>query len=205
MLVFLKEEHDMMTKLKAILLCMGLCLLAFAYGCILSPDQGGGGDPTPPVVWKDLTHKDDVIENFVNAYNKADITHYQQLLHPDYTFYLQKADVTNGKEFFTRTEDVNIQTEMFKATRGQATNASLNADKLELSILSGSWLAVDSIGNQPCNDCWKTTREYTITLIFTGGQNGYTGNDQTEFIVVPVVEGGKTLYKLWRQTDINGG
>jgi hypothetical protein len=188
-----------MSGLAALALISCLCLIG---GC--KDTTAPAPAPDPSKTFRPLTDKADVITNLVLSYTKADITHYEELLHPDYTFYLQAWDVTNGKEFFTRTEDVNIQTEMFKATRGQATTPALNLDRLELSLTGGSWTPVDSIDGAPCVDCWKTTREYTMTLIFTGGLNGYTGNDQTEFIIVPVIEGGKKLYKLWRQTDING-
>lgn len=195
----------MNAKLKGVLAAIAVCAFLFGYGCIFNPDQGGGGNNNgPPVVYKELTQKEDVVDNLVTCYNNANSAHYEELLHPDYTFYFQ--DVQDGggggKQFFTRSEDIALQQNMFNATRGAASDPALNLDKLTLTLTAGSWTSFDSLGGAQCNDCWTTQREYTVTIIFTGGQNGYTGNDLVELVVIPVEENGKKLYKLWRLTDI---
>jgi len=196
----------MMTKLKSMTLIAGVCALAFAYGCILSPDDSGGGPPVPPAVFKDLTQKEDVVYNLALSYNKADIAQYQKLLHEGYRFYNQTVDVQGGmEEFRTRDWDINSATKMFLAARGQLTSdPAKNLDKLTLEITDGSWTAQDTVPGlpAPCVDCWVTMREYKLNLMLVGGQQGYNGYDNVQMIIVPVEEGGKKLYKLYRVDDI---
>jgi hypothetical protein len=205
-LIFPKEEKSML-KLKATMLGVGACALAFFCGCILSPDQdknGGGGGGTP--IYKDLTQKEDPIDNLMTSYNNANIQEYEKLLHPDYLFYNQTADVAQGlPEFLTKDTDVRETTNMFAAARGQYKNAAQNLDALTLEITPASWMSLDTVPGlpAPCVDCWATTRQYLVNAVLTGGQTTLRGNDLVQIIVVPVEENGKKLYKLYRVEDIS--
>ena len=176
--------------------------LVMNYGCILSPDEGGGGGDNNTVQFKPLTDKENVIYNLVLCYKAADFNHYNELLHPDFTFHNQKDPLNPGlDEQWNKAQDIQITTNMFNSTRGQNPDPNWNLNKLELTITTASWAPVDSIGGAPCDDCWQTTREYYITAVTDGGDT-YIGNDLSLFIVVPVTEGSTKLYKLWRQDDL---
>ena len=195
----------MMTKLKVALLALGVCALAFSNGCIFSPETGPVGPTLPPAESKDLTQKEDPIFNLILAYNNADIAQYEKLLHPQYTFYNQDKDVLTGMDKFrTREWDMSSTRNMFLATRGQCPEPTLNLDVLKLEMGDGSWMMADTVPGlpTPCVDCWTTMRRYTVSLMLTGGINGWNGDDVVQIIVVPVDEGGKRLYKIYRMDDI---
>ena len=185
-----------MSSLAALSLVFCLCLI------------GGCKDTTAPPLPRippDLTQKEDVVYNLALSYNKADIAQYQKLLHEGYRFYNQTADVQRGMEQFrTRDWDINATTKMFLAAKGQLTaDPAMNLDKLALEIRDGSWTAQDTVpGLGPCVDCWTTMRGYSLTLLLVGGQSGYMANGHVQIIVVPVDEGGKKLYKIYRMDDI---
>jgi hypothetical protein len=178
--------------------------LAFVFGCLFGPKD----DKVPPKTtknFKPLTEKENVIYNLVLAYDKADITHYDELLHANYTWHNQVDPLNpNLEEQWTRAQYLSATTNMFDATRGLNPDPDLNLDKLELDIASASWaLYPDSIPGypHPCGDCWETTREYFVTVTTKGGDT-YIANDLCLFIVVPVTDGGVKVYKLWRADDL---
>jgi hypothetical protein len=149
----------------------------------------------PPGALKPLTEKENVISNLVASYDRADIAGYEELLHPDYTFRMQERDVASGQdEFWTRDHDMHVTRNMFLAAKGQdKADPARNLDQLTLELGPGAWSPVDSIGGSPCGDCWMTTREYRLTLMFAGNRGGYVSNDLAQIIVVPVDEGGQRL------------
>lgn len=179
-----------------------ISFLLFAAGCVLSPDDNKTPAKTTDQ-FKSLTDKENVIYNLALSYNKADIAHYEELLHPDYTWYFQSADLARGLPvFWTREQDVSATANIFRSVRGQNSNPEMNLDKIELEITAGSWSPVDSVAGAPCSDCWMTTRQYSLTCLTSGGQNGFTGNDMVQLIVVPVGDEWQKVYKIWRMQDI---
>jgi len=159
-----------------------------------------------PGAFKPLTEKENVISNLMMSYDRADIASYGELLHPDYTFYLQARDVASGQdEFWGRDQDLRVTRNMFLAAKGQyAADPAKNLDKLTLELGSGSWSPVDSVDGSSCADCWMTTRDYRLSLMFADHESGIVSNDLAQIIVVPVDEGGRKLYKIWRLTDVHG-
>jgi hypothetical protein len=193
-------------KMRITLAYITIAALFVAYGCILSPDKGGGGgDNQDTTGFRPLTDKENVIFNLMLSYKRADINQYGDLLHDQYTWHNQLDPSTpNLEEQWTRTQDYNATHNMFMSTRGSNPDPKWNVIKLELDIKNASWsLYPDSIPGYPypCTDCWQTTREYYITLATEGGDT-YIGNDLCLFIVVPVNRGGQKIYQLWRAEDI---
>jgi hypothetical protein len=176
--------------------------LIFAAGCVFSPED----NKTPPKTtdqFKALSDKENIIFNLVLSYNRADITHYEQILHPDYTWYFQSVDIARGLPVsWTREQDLNATRNMFLGAKGQNPNTEMNLDKLQLEMTTGSWAPVDSLGGVSCNDCWMTTRQYSLSCMIRGSFDGFTGNDMVQLIVVPVGSGSQKAYKIWRMQDI---
>ena len=159
--------------------------------------------PSPPPQFKPLSEKENLVFNLVLSYNRADITHYEELLHPDYTWYFQSADQARGLPvFWTREQDLNATKNMFLGARGQYADTAMFLDKLSLDITSGSWVPIDSIGGAPCNDCWMTARQYSLTCMLSGGSDGFAGYDLVQIIVMPVGDGAQKVYKIRRMQDI---
>jgi hypothetical protein len=181
---------------------MVLAAVGFA-GCILSPTEEVPKKPSSST-YSDLTDKDGVVQNLLQSYKDHNIDRYNQLLHTAYLWYNQNADVLKGApEFNTRDQDIAMTHNLFLAAdHSSSIDPSKQVDRLDLSLATGSWMPVDSLEGQPCQDCWQTTREYYITVEMTGGTTTYIGNDLVTLYVVPVTKEGVKHYYLRRADDI---
>jgi hypothetical protein len=74
---------------------------------------------------------------------------------------------------------------------------------IELEIDPGTWNEIQQVGEEPCAGCWETDRVYRIQAKFSGIDNIFMGHDHVKFIIVPVDEGGKTIYKIKWAYDID--
>ena len=183
-------------------LFMVLAVVGFV-GCILNPDVVAP-KPHPISNYKDLTHKEDVVANLVQSYKDHNIEPLKELLHLEYIWYNQAADVQNGApEFNTRDQDIAMNTRMFLAVNHDSSvDPAKWVDRLDLSITSAPWTQITVLEGNPCEDCWQSTREYYITLEFAGGTTTLLGNDLVTFTVVPVTKDGIKHYYLRRADDL---
>ena len=192
--------------LKTTLKCASILTIIAMFiglaGCILNPKDDQVPPAKPKYVYLDLTHKDDPIKNLVTAYQEHNIVPILKLLHSLYIWRNQEQDVAEGlQESYSLTEEISSTTNLFLAA-DKRSDPSKYVEKLELTIEDGSWQPVYEFLGNPCDDCWQTTREYFITLLVDGGENTVYGNDLVQFTVVPVMEGGKKLYKIGRADDV---
>jgi len=60
----------------------GICIATLLYssGCILSPQEDPAPPVKPPVVFEDLTEKEDVITNMLLSHKERNIEEYAKLL-----------------------------------------------------------------------------------------------------------------------------
>lgn len=136
--------------------------------------------------WPDLTEKEDVIETIRLCYENyktatmSDLeTHYRDILYQEegneYVFWLHPDDVETGQEpFMSLTEDVAGSMYIWE-----------HANALALYLSPGIWIPVEIEG---CDDCFTTSRTYTITTSIDhhGEIFELTGVNMTvEFIVRP--------------------
>lgn len=186
----------------AILFLMMAAVIGFG-GCILSPTEELPDKPKP--IWKDLTQKEDVIDNLVLSYKAHDIAHYEELLHADYLWYNQTTDVQLDP-YWARDEEVTKVGKMFLAAESRHPDPTKWLDRLDLWIATDatgdSWEQADSVNGAPCDNCWQTMREYSIQLVMAEGDLTINGNDNVQFTVKGVEKGGKTIYLLLRADDI---
>ena len=80
---------------RSFLLGVVALLVAAMSSCIFDPagKGGGGGGGGTVLVKKDLSHKTDVLNNIEYAYNKRDMTTYDELLDNNFTFFYTEGDV----------------------------------------------------------------------------------------------------------------
>ena len=163
---------------------------ALFSGCLFGPDDKETPSTPPDVVYKPLTDKDNVIYNLVTSYNNANIDEYTKLIHDDYIWFNQAEDVVmhGAEEFVLRDEDLARTANLFAARKGTHPDAALHLAKLELELYPGSWTQITEIEGIPCEDCWTTTREYYLTLVFKNAEMTFVANDLVKFTVVPVSE-----------------
>lgn len=198
-----------MSKYMKILLIAAFLTSLLYVGCILDPKP----DKNPPNIgptkdFKPLTEKENVVYNLVLSYERKDITHYEELLHDDYVWYNQQRDVELGKEEkYLKDEDVRIVANIFNAANGQPKPGQKPIDKLSLTIPvyddpDRYWTSyTDSIGGEPCEDCWQTTREYDMEVNI--GDKTLLAHDNIMFIIVPVHEEGVKKYKILFAYDLD--
>lgn len=170
------------------LLCLVIAIAAGLIGCSDDPEKPPGGESP----YGDLTDKEDCIGNLVVSYELRDIEHYQEILHPDYVWYGKKwGALGDDLDVLDYAEDVAGTELLFE-----------HCVSLELEIDAGSWQAVDKIGEQPCTDCWETTRLYHFRFTLPGDDTIYISNGLVKFVIVPVDDGETTEYRIRIGYDI---
>ena len=133
--------------------------------CIFDPKEDPVIPVDDPVVWPDMTERDDVIKMVVLAYeNRTDgeaLKNYNALLHDQYLFGLAPGDVEPGASpIMTRAEDIESTEFLFDANKTAV---------LELTITpeEGSWsVYTENVGGEPCEGCYRTERRYFIRAQF---------------------------------------
>lgn len=194
--------------LKTTLKCASILTIIAMFiglaGCILNPKDDQVPPAKPKYVYLDLTRKDDPIKNLVTAYQEHNIAPIEKLLHEQYLWYNQPYDVSHSglDEYINKGTEVTYTENVFLAADKRSADPTKYIDRLELTIEDGSWQQVSEFLGNPCDDCWQTTREYFIRVVIDGGENTLYGNDLVQFTVVPVMEGGKKLYKIGRADDV---
>ena len=191
-------------KMKYVLYVLMVFSMVGVAGCILTPEVVPPEEKPKPT-YKDLTHVEDVVTNLVQCYKEHNINRYKELLHDQYEWHNQDLDVQSGaveKEFNTRDEEIATHTKFFQAAEHQYPDPLKNIDRLELNIADAPWIQIIEFENEPCEDCWTTTRIYDITVEFAGGASTLMGNDLVLLTVVPIKKNETTYYRLRRADDI---
>jgi hypothetical protein len=195
------------SKIKASISLLVLCGMVATFGCILNP-KSDPEPPPPPPPWPDRTEPEHVVQILVRAYVERNFEKFNEILvDPEYLFFLQETDVQQGEEkFWTREEDYDATRNMFLAALGTPAEDDPELVTLELTIEGAEvWTAVDSIGDEPCEGCLETQRNYDIKAIavYPTGETTYLGNDVVLFYVQPAMEGSVLKYKLKRMYDLD--
>ncbi len=181
--------------------------IAFALAALLV--LGCSEDPTEPKTtpaprYPETTSREIVIDNLLLSYQDRNIEQFAKLLHPDYVWYNQPGMTP---EYYTRSEDSLITGNMFDAVLHVHADEAMWLDRLVLWIYQtapqAEWYSVADIAGVPCEDCWETTRAYSITLVMSSGAMTIIGSDMVKFIVAPVESDGATVYRILRCDDLN--
>jgi hypothetical protein len=155
-----------MTK-RSILILLSLIVVAgLTTSCILDPkEQKEGDDTKPPVVFKDLLEKDDVLFNLELAYLERNAKEYDRLLDDNFTFIFSEADYNSGEVDFPQWDR---NTEVLSTVK--ILDPDLAGDKRVISIDLDVEYAVDNWTELPENEdhpgeSWFTqTVDYNLTI-----------------------------------------
>ena len=199
------------SRLPAYGLILMLALILVA-GCLTDPEKKETPTEETPE-FRDLTAKDDVIYNLLLSYKEKDITEYSRLLlnngdayngstYPASYYWYNQPEAEGLDEYIPREDDIACTNNIFLAAKGTPAKPEHPAiARLILTITEGSWAPVAEIFGQTCEDCWFTEREYLVVLAF--GEDDIFGNEQVQFYIVPVDEGGTKIYKLAVAKDVH--
>lgn len=180
----------------------GLCLAAIPFlGCSDSTTK----PKVAPPRYKETVEKETVIRNLLLSYEDADIEQFAKLLHEDYVWYNQESDVVvlHLPEFYTRAEEIEKTGRMFLAAKHQHPDPAKNLDKLGLDIVAGTWIEVADFQGSPCEDCWETTREYSLLLIMDAGPLTLVAGGHVKLTIVSVQVDGTNVYRIIRADDLD--
>ena len=143
---------------KAALPLLLITALLASQSCIFDPKEDPVIPPDDPVVWPDMTARDDVIKTVVLCYENPKSSEaqsgYEALLHSEYFFGFAPGDVEPGDPtIMERGRDIESTLWIFEVE-----------SMLELTITpeEGSWYEYPEIDGEPCVNCYSTERQYFI-------------------------------------------
>jgi hypothetical protein len=133
----------------------------------------------------DLSNKEDCILNYERACNERNIDRYAELFnaHCEFISMMGKpdfdADILSGQML----RKADLQGDLESTKRFFA-----GVGGIRFEIEGGTWMRLDSLSGDPCPDCWKTTRGYSLSATFgEGGEsNVMKAQGHMEFIISPV-------------------
>lgn len=166
---------------------------------LLTAAAGCGGDKSttsPRSSFRDLAQKEDVIYNLSKSYEKTNAGRYEELLGDTFAWYYVDKPSSG---FFLKDVDVQITKNVFLATKGLY-NPEIQS--LYLSISQGVWQEVDSIAGEACDNCWKTSRRYSIEFVI--GEYTQVATGIILCVIVGKEEGGEVKYRLLTVHDLGG-
>jgi len=108
-------------------------LLAALTGCIFSPDDERQPPPPNKPKYEFPDAPDVLMANFSVAYSSMDLDGYRNVLHPDYRFMFQQADIEYlllPSDHYTREEELASANKMFNG-QGPVPISKINIDVLQ--------------------------------------------------------------------------
>ena len=143
--------------IKAALPLVLITALIASPSCIFDPKEDPEVRPDFEIQWPGMTSRDDVIKTVLLAYKypkeAESVSRYNGALHSLFFFGLDPSDVGVGElPILTRAIDVASTEWIFE-----------KESLLELTIPeTGTWNEYNEIEGEPCENCWESTRGYTI-------------------------------------------
>ena len=151
----------------------------------------------------DLSEKEDCILNYVRSCNERNIDRFAELFRPDCEFiYIMGKPDFNADTYSGQT----LKKTDLKSELESMGNFFAGVGGLRFEIGTGTWMRLDSLSGDPCPDCWKTTREYSLSATFGQGAESRVMNGQghMEFIISPVDGKWKILRHIDQPMDEEG-
>jgi hypothetical protein len=155
-----------MTK-RSILILLSLIVAAgLTTSCILDPKEEKGGDKDPtPVVFKDLSQKDHVLDNLELAYNERRTDEYDKLLDESFTFIFSEADFSSGEVEFAqwnRADEVGSSEQMLNEN-SSADDKVVSID-LKIDFPEDSWTEQPANEDHPDESWYFQTVDYNLVI-----------------------------------------
>jgi hypothetical protein len=162
---------------------VGLAVAAavLASGCSENEGPSTGVNP-----YRDLTEREDCIDNLIISHKRKDIEEYATLLHEEYIWYGGKWGLFSDElGSLDRIEDIDLTEEIFQ-----------NTLQLDLDIDGGVWEEIDEAGGNPCTDCWGTIRAYHFLARDAAEERYWMSDERIRVIVKPIDDGGTVRYRI---------
>ncbi len=162
---------------KVAVLAVALALLALA-GCGSDDPVDPGDDP---VIYKWPETREDLVDNFEQAYGEMNITEYEKILHPDFEFMFA------GTEIWERSQDITSTTNMFGGNQGHDEQGQVVLGVQSISVNTfhqiGTWQTQD-----PTHPYFPNTDlglfDVQIVFYLEGGEHTITVTSEQQFYVI---------------------
>lgn len=198
-------------KLNKLLLVLTLAALLIApAGCIFSPDDDGPTEPTDTGV-KPATTKDILMQNFEIVYEDMDIDGFTDMLHPQYkSILLPETQAEWGWSddyYFDYTTELTIHRKMFGGVQGLDSHGNTihPIATIEVNLLEQqqAWLDIpdDDIDFGGFDGEYAPFR-VTIEFFDANLSHKFLVQQQVYFYVIPVEEGGRSIFKMLGQRGL---
>ncbi len=152
------------------------------------------------IVNLELSYQEKNFNEYSKLILRTDDTYNGSTYADGYYWYNQQGAV-GTEAYILANEDLSRTQNMFLAASGTpAKPEHPPIYGLTLELTEGSWSPIDTVFNEPCEDCWYTERGYNLFLEM--GETDLQGLDNVQFYIVPVDEGGKKIYKIAVAVDV---
>ncbi len=161
---------------------VGPLVLALALGgCIFSPQDDNGPGDTPEPQYKWPATREDLMDNFEQAYSEMNITEYEKILHDDYKF------IFTDTEIWERQQDITSTTNMFNGNQGYDEHGQVVLGVQSISVNTfhqiGTWQTQD-----PTHPYFPNTDlglfDVQIVFYLEGGEHTITVTSEQNFYVI---------------------
>ena len=166
---------------------MLLAVATFSLSCVYDSTP----PKTPAPVFKDLSQKGHVLNNFEVAHNKRDNNHYDALLDDNFTLYYTEGDVVGGSSQvqWGRSDDVALTSSLF---------ASVDKLSFDLSDPNGAWTETPAPGG--LENWYAATVFYDFTIKM--GDTTYIPNAGAK-MQVTVRNAGTEAKPQWKLVELH--
>jgi hypothetical protein len=181
-------------KIGFMVVVLSILVLCAAAGSIQGQISGQESASRADSSYGDLSRKEDCILNYERACSERNIDRYAGLfnVHCEFISMMGKpdfdADIFSGQML----RKADLQGDLESTRRFFAAVGGLRFE-----IEAGTWMRLDSLSGDPCPDCWKTTRAYSLSATFgeSGESNVMKAQGHMEFIISSV-EGKWKILRL---------
>ena len=167
--------------IKAALPLVLITALIASPSCIFDPKQDPEVPPINEIQWPGMTNRDDVVTTILLAYANPklgeSVSRYNGVLHSLFFFGLDPADVGVGEPpILTRAIDIAATEWIFEVE-----------STLVLTIPeTGTWDPYPEIEGGACENCWESTRGYTIRLQIGDEETTYESSAGKASVIIIV-------------------
>jgi len=155
-----------MTK-RIILILLSLIVIAgLTTSCILDPkEQKEGDDTKPPVVFKDLQERDDVLFNLELAYNERRYDEYDKLLDDNFTFIFSEWDYDNEEVEFEQWDRVSeVRANLKILDQGLGGGKRVISIDLSVDYAEDNWTELPENEDHPGESWYTQIVDYNLTI-----------------------------------------
>jgi hypothetical protein len=190
-------------KIGFIVIILSILVSCASVGLAQGQISGQESTSRADSLYGDLSQKEDCILNYERACSERNIDRYAGLfnVHCEFISMMGKpdfdADIFSGQML----RKADLQGDLESTRRFFAAVAGLRFE-----IEAGTWMRLDSLSGDPCPDCWKTTRAYSLSATFgEGGESSVMkAQGHMEFIISPVEGKWKILRIIDQPMDKEG-